>query len=105
MPGGIAALTSLSYLFLAANNFEAAPVPGWLSGMTNLEELSLKSLKLQGSIPMFLGSLTKMVLLDLDDNSLTGTLATELAQLSKLQFALFNRNQVSQFIVIIKDLL
>ena len=92
---GISSLRNLTYLFLSENNFEAAPFPFWVQKMTNLEELSLKSLRMDGTIPTWIGELTELVLLDIDDNDLRGSIPSEIGNLSKLQFLLMNRNELT----------
>ena len=89
---GLPAMTNLTYLFLAENHFAPAPVPTWLAQMTQLEELSLKSLSLEGDLPAVFGNMSNLILLDLDNNGLTGPLPVELGNLNKLQFMLLNRN-------------
>ena len=92
---GISSLKQLTYLFLSANDFEAEPFPFWLREMKNLEELSLKSLKFDGTIPTWIGELTNLVLLDIDDNDLRGSIPSEIGLLSNLQFLLMNRNELT----------
>jgi len=66
--------TSVTYLFLAENDFEKGPIPQEYASLTNLRELSLKGTSRNGTIPYFFASSTseRLVLLDLDDNHLTG---------------------------------
>lgn len=92
---GISSLNALTYLFLSENDFEAAPFPFWIQNMTNLEELSLKSLKMDGTIPTWIGDLTELVLFDIDDNDLRGSIPSEVGKLSKLEFLLMNRNELT----------
>ena len=82
----LGAMKSLSYLFLADNPFPAGAFPSFLSSLTNLQELSMKSTQRTGTIPSFLGSMTDLVLLDLDNNSLESTIPEELGSLAKLEF-------------------
>jgi Leucine-rich repeat (LRR) protein/type II secretory pathway pseudopilin PulG len=91
----LGALTHLTYLFLADNPFPSGPFPTFLSSLTNLEELSLKSTQRTGTIPTFLSSFHKLVLLDLDDNQFASTIPSELGSLDLLEFLLLNRNQLT----------
>mmetsp|Transcript_16910 Transcript_16910/g.38778 ORF Transcript_16910/g.38778 Transcript_16910/m.38778 type:complete len:789 (-) Transcript_16910:51-2417(-) len=87
--------SSLTYLFLGANFFKEGPVPSLVYTMNNLRELSLKSLKLTGSISGMIGALDSLLVLDLDDNQLTGSIPQEIGMLTNLQFLLLNRNQLT----------
>lgn len=91
----LGAMRSLTYLFLANNPFPEDGFPEFLSELTNLKELSLKSTQRTGTIPTFLGNMDKLVLLDLDDNSFEGTIPVELGRLSNLEFLLLNRNMLT----------
>lgn len=93
---GISSLTELTYLFLSANPFEAAEFPSWIQELTSLEELSLKSVKIAGTIPTWVGALSNLILLDLDDNDLRGSIPSELGNLTNLQFLLLNRNELTE---------
>lgn len=88
-------LTKLDFLFLASNPLPAGPFPTYLSSLTNLEELSVKNLQLNGTIPSFLGDMKNMVLLDLDGNNLSGSIPTWVGGLSNLEFLLLNRNMLT----------
>jgi hypothetical protein len=93
----IGSLSNLKYLFLSKNRFTTGPVPSWLEGLTNLEELSLNEIELTGTIPSFISTMTKLVLLDLGKNSLTGSLPAHKigTGASQLRFLLLNRNQLN----------
>lgn len=98
IPSEIGAMSDLSYLFLAQNEFNPGPIPGFFSQLANLEELSLKSTQRTGPIPEFLGTLSNLVLLDLDENNLTGTIPSNLGDLSDLHILLLNRNNLTSTI-------
>jgi len=96
LPIDIGNMTALEYLFVAKNAFDAGPIPEFLSNLSNLEELSLKSTQRMESIPTFISGLANLILLDLDDNQLTGGIPTEMGGLNNLQFLLLNRNQLTE---------
>jgi len=92
-------MKNLTYLFLAQNDFVAGNVPTWLGGLTQLEELCLKSTQLEGPIPDFLGTqLSNLILLDLDNNKLTGTIPESIGNLQDLHILLLNRNNLTSVI-------
>ncbi|CAB9510772.1 leucine Rich Repeat [Seminavis robusta] len=93
---GLPSLKHLTYLYLAANNFPAGPIPDWIRDMTKLQELSLKALQLDGTIPTWIGELSGMILLDLDDNNLRGSIPSSIGNLKRLQFLLLNRNELTE---------
>jgi hypothetical protein len=88
-------VANLRYFFASANDFTPAVIPAFLGGLSDLEEIGLKSVFRIGEIPTFLGNLTKLILLDLDDNTLFGPVPSELGQLTDLQFLLLNRNTLT----------
>ena len=63
----------------------AGPIPAWLSGLTDLERLSLFGTNRTGPIPDWLGSLTNLRRVQLGQNHLTGPLPAELGRLANLR--------------------
>ena len=89
----------MTYLFLAQNDFVSGPIPEWVAGLTNLEELSLKSTQRTGTIPASLGTAnSKLILLDLDANLLEGAIPDSLGNLDDLHILLLNRNNLTSTI-------
>ena len=86
---------NLVYLFLGQNSYDKADFPTFITGMTNLTELSLKGSNLHGPIPDTLGDLTSLYLLDLDKNKLTGEIPATLGNLDNLIVLMLNRNRLS----------
>jgi hypothetical protein len=95
LPGELGSLINLRYFFASVNDFSPDVIPAFLETLVNLEEIGLKSTNRLGGIPTFLGDLTDLVLLDLDDNDLVGSVPTQLGQLSNLEFLLLNRNSLT----------
>ena len=58
-------MTTLTYLFLAENNFIQGDIPDY-GNLVDLRELSLKSTGRTGLIPDFLADMDNLILLDLD---------------------------------------
>ena len=98
IPSSIRDLKNLTYLFLAQNEFTPGTIPQWIGGLSQLEEISLKTTQRTGLIPNFFVSLPNLVLLDLDSNQLTGTIPESFGNLSKLQVLLLNRNDLNSTI-------
>ena len=70
------------------NDLAAGPIPAWLSGLTNLEQLVLSETNRTGLLPDWLGSLTNLRWLALGGNDLTAGPIPALSELSNLE-ALF----------------
>ena len=66
-----------------------------MGDLTKLEELSLSSNQLTGTIPKELGNLSELERLNLSFNQLTGEIPSELGHLSKLQSLLLYVNQLT----------
>jgi Leucine-rich repeat (LRR) protein len=95
IPSSLNNLTGLVYLFLSSNDYTPATMPN-ITGLTHLEELSMKSCQLNGSIPSWVGQrLPNLLLLDLEDNSLTGEIPSSLGDIPNLSFILLNKNNLT----------
>jgi Leucine-rich repeat (LRR) protein len=96
-PQAIGDMTGLSYLFLGDNNLVVTDgtIPGHLQSLTNLRELSLGNLDLQGPIPTWLEGFENLRLLDLSQNQLTGSLDLDFTQLSQLLVLLLHDNRLT----------
>ncbi|CAM9180095.1 unnamed protein product, partial [Ectocarpus fasciculatus] len=70
IPKGLAALTSLKYLYLNSNQLTGS-IPKELAALTNLKALGLSENQLTGSIPKELAALTNLEELRLSKNQLT----------------------------------
>ena len=83
IPPEMAQLTELEVLYLWENDL-TGPVPTWLGGLIELQQLSLGHNRLSGSIPLELGRLTKLDTLYLAGNDLTGGIPYSLSDLPSL---------------------
>jgi len=81
-------------LSTAGNNFTSSLLYDYFSGMTQLQDLSLKANNLIGTLPQFFGGLTSLVLLDLDANELSGTIPNKYGYLTNLHALMLNRNNL-----------
>jgi len=89
----LAGLTKMKTLLLTEDDgIGPQPLPDWLRGMTDLEQLSFRLTSRTGPIPTWFGELTKLELLDLDWNRISGTIPTELGLLTNLRYLMLNRN-------------
>lgn len=95
IPSEIGSMLSLMYLFLAQNDFSPGPIPSWISGLTVLRELSLKTTRRTGIIPVDLGNLQQLILLDLDNNNLEGEIPASFGSLGGLNILTLNRNNLT----------
>lgn len=95
MPDTIKQLTNLVTFSTAGNNFTSSLLYDYFSGMTQLEDLSLKANHLVGTLPQFLGDLTSLVLLDLDANDFSGTIPNDFGSLTNLHALMLNRNELT----------
>lgn len=87
-------LSNLEIFFVAGNPLTPAPIPGFLSSMTSLKDLSLKATSRTGTIPRWIGSLSNLVLLDLDKNELGGSIPPSIGELKSLEYLFLNRNEL-----------
>ncbi|KAL7536265.1 hypothetical protein ACHAXR_007034 [Thalassiosira sp. AJA248-18] len=94
IPVEIGKLVDLDIMFLGRNNFNKAPVPDWLRGLTQLTELSLKNSNLNETIPTWLGELSNLTFLDLGENHLTNTIPQSLGNLAELMVLILNSNNL-----------
>jgi hypothetical protein len=94
-PSTMSKLSNLRSLYTGINQFEQHLVPEFLTGLTNLRELSMKQNKVIGPIPSFLGTMTHLNVLDLDFNGLTGTIPSELGLLTSIDTIMLNRNYLT----------
>jgi Leucine-rich repeat (LRR) protein len=97
-PGGshLAGMTKMRTLLLTEDDgIGPQPLPEWLRGMTDLEQLSFRLTSRTGTIPTWFGELTKLELLDLDWNHISGTIPTELGLLTHLRYLMLNRNYLT----------
>jgi Leucine-rich repeat (LRR) protein len=60
-------------------------IPPWLSKLTNLEMLILYNNKLTGIIPDWMSNLNSLFYIDISNNSLTGEISTALMEMPMLQ--------------------
>jgi Leucine-rich repeat (LRR) protein len=89
-------LTQLRYLSTSGNHFSNQTLLDLdLRSLTNLVDWSMKSNKLTGTIPRWIGDLSSLQLLDLDANDLTGKIPTTIGKLSNLYYLLLNRNRLT----------
>jgi Leucine-rich repeat (LRR) protein len=73
LPARFATMTSLSFLFLGSNDFFPDILPGLLSELTELRELSMSNAQLSGVVPNWLPLLTNLKVLDLSQNRYVAT--------------------------------
>ena len=88
----LSSLTTLWTLYLSHNNFDAGPIPAWVSN-SSLESLSLTNTNRTGTIPDLSG-LPNLLYLDLDHNQLTGTIP-DLSSLNSLIQLSLSYNQLT----------
>lgn len=93
IPSEINDLANLKKLILFDLEIEGA-IPS-LSGLVSLEELDLSNNKLEGSIPVSLGSLANVKIINLWNNQLTGTIPSNFTSLSSLQTLSIFENNIS----------
>lgn len=95
LPSSIAGLKTLVNLYLGKNSFSNTGIPEELKDLTDLKELSLDSLGLQGEIPVWIGDLTNLNLLDLRENQLSGSPQVDFSKLQSLKFLLLSDNKLT----------
>ena len=92
-PTHLAGMTKMRTLLLTEEDgLGPQPIPEWLRGMTDLEQVSFRLATRTGTIPTWFGELTRLELLDLDWNHISGTIPTELGRLTNLKYLMLNRN-------------
>ena len=92
----LAGLTKMKTLLLTEDDgIGPQPLPDWLRGMTDIEQLSFRLTSRTGTIPTWFGELTMLELLDLDWNHISGTIPTELGLLTNLRYLMLNRNYLT----------
>jgi Leucine-rich repeat (LRR) protein len=91
-PRTLGGLNGLTCLLLGNNSFDAGPVPEILQSLTNLEELSLDSLQLEGALPTWLQDFGRLKLLDLSKNRLIGSISLDFEALPDLTFLMLHDN-------------
>jgi Leucine-rich repeat (LRR) protein len=86
--------TRLEILHLSDNpQVTRGAIPSNFIQLSNLRELSLRGLKIEGTIPTYIGTnLSNLVLLDLGVNNFTNTVPANLANLKSLEYLLLNGN-------------
>ena len=90
-------LHSLTRLWLSGSNNRIGAgngIPGWLNGMSNLEELNLWGNQLGGPIPNLSG-MTSLNLLKLQHNNLTGTIPSSFGNMTSLGGLYLHNNNLS----------
>lgn len=92
----LAGMTKMRTLLLTEEDgLGPQPLPDWLRGMTDLENLSFRLATRTGTIPTWFGELTHLKLLDLDWNHISGSVPTELSRLTNLKYLMLNRNRLT----------
>lgn len=82
----LADLSALQVLVLDYNNDITGPIPGQITQLLQLQELSLSGNRLTGEIPRDIGKLAQLRTLSLFSNQLTGTIPDGLGDLSRLTY-------------------
>jgi Leucine-rich repeat (LRR) protein len=91
-----AQLPGLKSLFLSNNDgLSGGTIPTDFAKLTQLQDLSLRSTNLTGSIPSFLGAMKSLSLLDLGQNVFNETIPKELGTLTNLKYLLLNGNRLT----------
>ena len=94
-PSTFGQLSSLLQLWLFINNFDPSPLPSSWSGMTQLSNVEMDTLK--GELPTWIGdSWRQLTILILVNGDLTGELPTSLCNLAQLQSLRLFNNSLSQ---------
>nr|XP_009385297.1 PREDICTED: protein STRUBBELIG-RECEPTOR FAMILY 3-like [Musa acuminata subsp. malaccensis] len=89
--------------FLSANKFTGS-IPGSLSGLTLLSDMSLNNNLLSGELPDAFQTLTGLINLDLSDNNFSGQLPPSMESLSSLTTLHIQNNQLSGTLDVLQDL-
>jgi Leucine-rich repeat (LRR) protein len=92
LPASIATMKNLKYLFIGNNEFSDGTIPGFLTEMEFLEELSIWDTNLKGVIPEKFGDLSNLVYLDLSKNQLVGSIPENFGMLTHLEYLLMRDN-------------
>lgn len=92
IPGRLSTMTTLTFLALGENDFYPDSLPGLLSELTNLRELSMPGVQLSGPVPNWLTLLTDLELLDLSHNDMTGDVPSGVWNLPELAYLLLHDN-------------
>jgi Leucine-rich repeat (LRR) protein len=79
----LGALANLDELSLETNALTGT-IPAQLFDATSLTRLDLDNNQLQGSLPSTIGKLTQLEILEMNENSLVGALPTEIGLLNEL---------------------
>jgi len=95
IPPELGQFPGLKLLALASNPRLTGAIPKELSGLSDLEQLTLAYNQLSGSIPPELGQISNLKSLNLQNNQLSGTIPSELGQLSKLEQLSLSENQLT----------
>ncbi|XP_061354222.1 leucine-rich repeat receptor protein kinase HPCA1-like [Gastrolobium bilobum] len=90
-------MNSLEYLDLSNNNFDPSGFPPWLSNMKNLRTLLMESVNLYGKIPVPLFSLAYLENVVLKSNKLDGTLDIGTNYSKQLQLIDLQSNSIEDF--------
>ena len=95
IPAELGNLTKLIGLSIGGgnSNLTAGPVPAWVAGLTNLEDLYLAGSNRTGALPAALGRMTKLRWLFLQGNQLTDISAA--ASLTNLELLRADGNKLS----------
>ncbi|XP_059436268.1 receptor-like protein EIX1 [Corylus avellana] len=86
--------TLLSALDLSYNHFNSF-IPHWLSNVSGLSTIKLKSTLLRGTLPVGLGHLTNLRVLNLAGNNLIGRIPNSFANLCNLQALYMYSNNIN----------
>ena len=90
IPAAVAKLSALKQIRLS--HTRVTSIPPELGQMTNLEELSIRGARLEGSILPEVGNMSSLRYIGLDRNNLTGHIPPELGKLSNLKTLMLHDN-------------
>ncbi|XP_073058641.1 protein STRUBBELIG-RECEPTOR FAMILY 3-like isoform X1 [Primulina eburnea] len=91
-------------IFSLSENQMTGNVPGTLSTLGQLTDLSLNNNQLTGSLPDAFEQLTELINMDLSGNSLVGQLPSSMGNLSSLTTLHLQNNQLSGMLDVLQDL-
>ncbi|PRP78057.1 hypothetical protein PROFUN_14031 [Planoprotostelium fungivorum] len=90
---GLSQCKELTYVNLSRNSFSEGSLPEMWS--SNLQQISVKGNRLDGTIPSNLCSLTSLNLLDLSDNSFTDQIPADIAYAFSLSYLDLSNNRLN----------
>ncbi|KAG0483877.1 hypothetical protein HPP92_011961 [Vanilla planifolia] len=94
---------TLQAFFLSSNQFTGS-IPGSLSKLTQLLDMSVNANNLSGELPDAFQSLTSLINLDLSSNNLSGHLPTSMGGLASLTTLHMQNNKLSGTLDVLGDL-